>query len=56
VAQWRLGSVTGGHHTLTNRDNGLLADVSGASTAENAAVIQWPSHGGGNQHWQLVPL
>jgi hypothetical protein len=43
-----------GFSTLVSRHSGLLADVNANSTAENAAIIQWPSHGGTNQHWQLV--
>ena len=32
----------------------LLADVSGASTADNATVVQWAATGGNNQKWQAV--
>jgi hypothetical protein len=41
--------------TLVNRSSGMLADVSGASTADGTAVIQWPANGGANQQWLLVP-
>jgi alpha-L-fucosidase len=39
-----------------NVGNGWYADVKDASTADGAAVIQWPSTGGTNQDWQLVAL
>jgi Ricin-type beta-trefoil lectin domain-like len=41
--------------TLVSRSSGLLADVAGNSADEGAAIILWPSHGGPNQQWQLVP-
>lgn len=46
--------IPGKTYTLTAIHSGKLADVSGGSTADNAAVIQWPSHGGDNQKWQAV--
>jgi alpha-L-fucosidase len=30
--------------------------VANASTADGAAVIQWPTTGGANQDWRLVPV
>jgi hypothetical protein len=38
---------------LTSAGSGLLMDVSGASTADGAAVIQWSANGGTNQQWTL---
>ncbi|GAA3808992.1 hypothetical protein GCM10022403_048830 [Streptomyces coacervatus] len=40
---------------LVNRKSGKVLDVSGASTADGGAVIQWPSSGGTNQQWKLLP-
>ncbi|MFE2061127.1 alpha-L-fucosidase [Streptomyces sp. NPDC059467] len=40
---------------LVNRKSGKVLDVSGASTADGGAVIQWPSSGGSNQQWKLLP-
>jgi hypothetical protein len=34
--------------------SGLLADVTGASTATGAKVVQWPATGGANQRWKAV--
>jgi O-glycosyl hydrolase len=51
--QWQLGTAPGGYYTLVNRATGFLADVTGASTAQGAAVIGWPANGGANQQWQL---
>lgn len=42
-----------GTYRLVNRNSGKVLDVNGASLADGAAVIQWPSTGGTNQHWQL---
>jgi hypothetical protein len=42
------------HKAIANHSNQCL-DVSGGSTADGAAVIQWPCHGGANQDWLLVP-
>ncbi|MBD0734868.1 alpha-L-fucosidase [Streptomyces sp. CBMA29] len=40
---------------LVNRNSGKVLDVSGAALTDGAAVIQWPSTGGTNQHWSLQP-
>ncbi len=51
--QWQILSAPGGYYTLANRATGFLADVTGASTTQGAAVIGWPATGGANQQWQL---
>ncbi|WP_238006287.1 RICIN domain-containing protein [Dactylosporangium sp. AC04546] len=33
-----------------------MLDVSNASTADGAAVVQWSDHNGSNQQWQLVRI
>ncbi|WBP84696.1 RICIN domain-containing protein [Kitasatospora cathayae] len=64
---WSLDTSTGtwsvgggipstGTYTLTNQASSMLLDVSGASTANAGAVIQWPSTGGANQKWKLTRL
>ena len=35
------------------RHSGKCLDVSGASTEDGAAIIQWTCHGGANQQWRL---
>ncbi|MCL8017275.1 alpha-L-fucosidase [Streptomyces sp. AS02] len=40
-------------YKLVNRKSGKVMDVNGASSADGAAVIQWPSTGGTNQQWKL---
>ncbi|MFD3498741.1 alpha-L-fucosidase [Streptomyces sp. NPDC058678] len=44
-----------GTFRLVNRKSGKVLEVSGASSADGAAVIQWPSTGGTNQQWKLLP-
>ncbi|MGC9538888.1 alpha-L-fucosidase [Streptomyces sp. UG1] len=39
---------------LVNRKSGKVMDVSGASSADGAPVIQWPWTGGTNQQWKLL--
>lgn len=56
AARWRLAPSGSGAYTLVSASDGMLADVSGASTSAGAPVIQWPSNGGANQHWTLVPV
>ncbi|MEV4051994.1 non-reducing end alpha-L-arabinofuranosidase family hydrolase [Amycolatopsis sp. NPDC049688] len=41
-------------YVLVNRNSGKALDVSGASTADGAAVQQWSRHDGANQQWQFV--
>ncbi len=55
-SRWRLTSSGSGSYTLAATSDGMLADVSGASTTAGAPVIQWPSNGGANQHWTLTPV
>jgi hypothetical protein len=55
-SHWRLTSTSSGGYTVSTPSDGMLADVSGASTTAGASVIQWPSNGGPNQHWTLVPV
>jgi alpha-L-fucosidase len=44
-----------GSYRLVNRKSGKVLEVSGASGADGAAVVQWPWSGGTNQQWKLVP-
>uniref|UniRef100_UPI00036D779F RICIN domain-containing protein n=1 Tax=Catelliglobosispora koreensis TaxID=129052 RepID=UPI00036D779F len=46
--------IAGKTYTLAAGHSNLLADVNAASTADNAAVIQWSATGGSNQKWQAV--
>jgi hypothetical protein len=39
---------------VTAANSGLLLDVSGASTADGAKIIQWSDTGGTNQRWRLA--
>ncbi|MFI8080866.1 RICIN domain-containing protein [Kitasatospora sp. NPDC086009] len=39
---------------LVNAASGKCLDVSGGSTADGAAVIQWARTGGTNQGWHYV--
>nr|WP_258193793.1 RICIN domain-containing protein [Streptomyces sp. MA5143a] len=44
-----------GTFRVVNRKSGKVLDVSAASSADGAAVIQWPWTGGTNQQWKLLP-
>jgi len=52
--QWSINPAGNGAYTLANVNSGQLADVNGASTAQNATVIQWPANSGANQQWYLT--
>jgi alpha-galactosidase len=54
--QWRLAANGSGGYTVKSSSDGMLADVAGASTTAGASVLQWPSNGGANQQWTLVPV
>ncbi len=45
--QWNVN----GNGTISNAQNGLCLDVSGAATANGSAVILWNCHTGANQRW-----
>jgi hypothetical protein len=47
------GPMPNGTYALVNHATGLVADVTGGSTAPGAQVIQWPATNGANQHWTL---
>ena len=47
---------TSGPVQMTVSHSGQCLDVSGASTADLASIIQWTCHGGTNQQWRLVPV
>ena len=44
-----------GTYRLVNRKSGKVLDVSDASPADGAFIIQWPWTGGTNQQWKLLP-
>lgn len=44
------------YYTIKNVNSGQLMDVYQNSTADGASVIQWPSNGGANQQWNIVPV
>jgi len=49
--QWRLRPLTGGAFTVVNRNSGKVLDVSGGSTADGVALIQYSDRGSTNQQW-----
>ncbi|MDX6352881.1 MAG: hypothetical protein QOF84_7671 [Streptomyces sp.] len=53
---WSAGSSNPANGTvhLTNANSGLVADVSGGSTANGGQVIQYTNNGGTNQQWTLA--
>ena len=46
--------VETGYYEIINTNSGKALDVSGASTADNANVIQYTYSGGNNQKWSLT--
>ena len=48
-----LSGGTTAAYRLTNVGSGKVMDVSSASTADNATVLQWTWHGGANQQWEF---
>ncbi|MFI6932978.1 RICIN domain-containing protein [Streptomyces sp. NPDC050287] len=44
------------YYTIRNAGSGMPADVANGNTADGAGVIQWPSNGGTNQQWNIVPV
>ena len=47
-------SPNGGYRRYTNKNSGLVMDIAGASTTNNARLVQYFSHGGDNQLFQQV--
>lgn len=43
-------------YTIKNVNSGQMMDVYGWSTADGGSVVQWPSTGGANQQWTIVPV
>lgn len=50
---WKIKDLGDGSYRFVNANSGRSLDVSGASTASGASVIQWDWHGGNNQRWIL---
>ncbi|MEU8608709.1 ThuA domain-containing protein [Actinoplanes sp. NPDC048791] len=48
------GGVAGRTWTVTAQHSSKLIDVSAASTADGAQIVQWAATGGNNQKWQAV--
>ena len=48
--------VSGKTYNIVNEGSGLYLDVAGASTANEASVILWPSNGQTNQQWTVTDL
>jgi hypothetical protein len=48
------GIVEGATYQLTNVGSRQALDVTGGSTGEGAAVLQWPPHSGPNQRWTIT--
>ena len=53
---FRPDPVGGGFFRLVCLNSGKVADVSGASTANGAPIIQWDWHSGDNQLFRIEPL
>jgi hypothetical protein len=49
---WIEAGGPSGYTALENENSDMLMDVSGASTADGAHVIQYPINGGTNQYWK----
>ncbi|MCW3059041.1 MAG: putative secreted protein [Capsulimonas sp.] len=53
--QWDLVDAGNGWYNLRNVRSGLLMDVSGSSTADNAKIQQYANTNSGAQRWRLQP-
>jgi alpha-L-fucosidase len=53
--EWQPVDLGNGYFRIVNRNSGKVLDVSGASTADGARVVQWPWTGSANQQWNLLP-
>lgn len=60
---WSIDTATGlwqdagsTYYHISNKNSGLLLDVSGASKTAGTQVIQWTNNGGANQDWTLVSV
>ncbi|MFD0599725.1 RICIN domain-containing protein [Catellatospora coxensis] len=49
-------SGTSDTYTIATSTSGKCVDVNGASTADNATIIQWPCHTNANQRWRLAAV
>lgn len=50
--RWRVTQTGDGYVTISARATGECLDVSGASTADSAAIITYACNGGSNQQWK----
>jgi hypothetical protein len=48
-----LIATSGGYTKLTNRNSGKVLDLTGGSSADGTAVVQWTDNGGTNQQWTM---
>lgn len=53
TATGQLSTVGTGYHRIVVRHSGMSLDVANNSTANNAAVVQYPWNGGTNQQWRV---
>ncbi|HKT05966.1 MAG TPA: RICIN domain-containing protein [Rugosimonospora sp.] len=56
TATGAVSGTTSGYNSLIARHSGKCADVTGGSTANSAAVIQYTCSGATNQQWRLQNL
>jgi hypothetical protein len=56
LKRWMRTHTFNGNYRIAARHSGLNLAVSGASTADGAAVVQSSSAGANNEKWQLVDL
>jgi hypothetical protein len=48
--------IANGTYVITNKNSGMVIDVTGASKTEGTYLDQWPSTGNTNQKWTLTNL
>jgi hypothetical protein len=56
MKHWMYTHNFSGNYKVIVRHSGGDLNVSGASTADGAAIVQWTYAGGTNEKWQLVDL
>ena len=52
--QWQFQLNSEGYYEVKSRLSGKNLDVSGKSTADGGAIVQWTDNNGANQQWRVT--
>jgi Ricin-type beta-trefoil lectin domain-like len=53
-AEWKFVPASPGYYRIQNVNSGLYVNVSGASTAFGALIVQWATSTTNNDQWRVV--